>query len=218
MRTFSASGGHEKSRRSKELSIDERGVGWLDLLLRCARCLRVLQYVLLFAGIPLACAATSGAVTLAWDDSDPNVAGYRLYYGIASRTYPVAIDVGPATSCSVSNLISGTTYFFAVTAYSHFGIESDFSSEIAYTSGDFASDSSLRIASIFADDRGTVLSWASEPGALYRVLATQTLTDPVWVDVSGPLFAASTTRLWTHIRPTSGRCLFYRVELISGVR
>jgi hypothetical protein len=174
--------------------------------------------VLISVGIPLAYPATSGAVTLAWDDSDPNVAGYRLYYGITSRTYPVAIDVGPATSCSVSNLIFGTTYFFSVTAYNHFGMESDFSSEIAYTSSDFASDSSLQIASIFADDHGTVLSWASEPGALYRVLATQTLTDPVWVDVSGPLFAPSTTRLWPHIGATSGRCLFYRVELISGVR
>ena len=213
MRTFSASGGHEKGRHSKGLPIGARGVGWLGLLLRRARRLRVLQDALLFAGILLAYAADSGTVTLAWDGSDPNVAGYRLYYGSESRTYPVVIDVGPATSCSVSNLVFGTTYFFAVTAYSHFGMESDFSSEIVYAPGP-----RLRIASIFVDDGGTVLSWASEPGALYRVLATQTLTDPVWVDVSGPLFAASTTRLWTQIRTPGDSSLFYRVELISGDR
>jgi hypothetical protein len=172
----------------------------------------MLQYVLLFAGIPLACPATDNTVTLAWDAADPG-SGYRLYYGLASRTYPLVIDIGPVTSCSVSNLLPGITYFFAVTAYSDSSMESDFSAEIVYTPSPV-----LRIASIFVDDHGTVLSWASEPGALYRVLGTQTLTDPVWIDVSGPLLAASTSRLWTHIRTSGGPCMFYRVELISGVR
>ena len=145
-------------------------------------------------------------VTLAWDPAEQNVAGYRLYYGGASREYQLVIDVGFATSCALpADLLIGTAYFFAVTAYNHSGIESDFSSEIIYVP--------LRIDSVFADDYGAVLSWTSEPGRVYRVLATTTLIDPVWVDVSGPLLATSTTRLWTHIRTGSDR-LLYRVELI----
>jgi hypothetical protein len=208
MGTFLAGGGHEKSRRSKELPIDAWGVGWLALLLRRVQRLRTLQYVLLFAGIPLACPAASGAVTLAWDESDPNVAGYRLYYGIASRTYPLVIDVGPATSCSISNLVFGATYFFAVTAYSHVGMESEFSPEIIYTPG-------LRIASIVSNGQGSSLTWQTRRGATYRVLVSHTLTDPLWVDVSGPLPAFSTMISWTHVRVTSDSCTFYRIEELS---
>ena len=157
--------------------------------------------------------ASSEAVTLAWDNrSDPNIAGYRLYYGITSGAYPFVIDVGPATSCAVPpDLLLGMTYFFVVTAYNPFGTESDFSSEIVYSPR-------LRIASIFADDYGTVLSWATEPGAFYRVVATPTLTNPDWTDVSGPLLAVSATRLWTHIRAGGVGSMFYRVEVLSGVR
>lgn len=157
----------------------------------------------------------TASVMLEWD-VDPNVAGYRLYYGVESGSYPVAIDVGPASSCSVSNLVPGATYFFVATAYSHLGLESDFSSEIVVTPGPGVPGHALRIASFFADDHGTVLSWGSKPGTVYRVLATQTLSNPVWVDVSGPLLASSTTRLWTHMRPASVRSIFYRVEALSG--
>jgi hypothetical protein len=189
------------------------------VLLRRVGRVRVLQWVF-FAGVLTACAASGEPVTLVWDGPDPRAAGYRIYYGIASGVYSFAIDVGPATSCAVPpDLVPGTTYFFAVTAYGYFGVESDFSSEIAYTP-EIASvpKPKLRITSIFADDYGTVLSWPSEPGTFYRVLATPTLTDPVWVDVSGPLLAISRARLWTHIRTPGSSSMFYRVEVLSAFR
>jgi hypothetical protein len=212
MRSFGASGGG-RSRCSKGLPIDGRGVGGCGARLRRAHCFRGLQFLwlLLFSGVH--CPAIGDTVTLAWDGADVTVAGYRLYYGVGSRTYPFVIDVGPATSCSVPDLIPGASYFFAVTAYSDLGIESNFSSEIAYTC-----PPGLRIGSIFTDNHGTILSWASEPGTLYRVLAAPTLSDPVWVDVSGPLLAASTTRLWVHIRRTSDGSMFYRLEMNRDVR
>jgi hypothetical protein len=184
------------------------------LLFRRAGRLRLLQYGLLFAGVLVSCPAASGETgTLEWTGSAPNVAGYRLYYGIESGDYPFVIDVGLTTSRPVPpNLRFGTTYFFAVKAYNHLGIESDFSAETVYTPR-------LRIAFMFIDDHATVLSWASEPGAFYRVLATQTLTNPVWVDVSGPLFAPSNTRLWLHVRtPADGPSTFYRVESLSDLQ
>src|SRR5688572_15165517 len=69
-------------------------------------------------------------VTLAWDaNSETNLAGYKLYYGTASRVYTSVLNVGNVTSASVSNLVANTNYHFAVTAYNDLGVESDFSSE-----------------------------------------------------------------------------------------
>ncbi len=79
-------------------------------------------------------ARAQSSVTLAWDASPGGaIAGYRLYDGAASRTYTNTVDVGNATTGTLSNLVSGATYFFAVTAYDTNGLESDYSSEVSYT-------------------------------------------------------------------------------------
>lgn len=73
-------------------------------------------------------------ITLAWDpDPAPNIAGYRLYSGIVSGVYTQQIDVGNTTTTVVSNLVAGTTYFFAVTAYNTVGLESAPSNQISYS-------------------------------------------------------------------------------------
>ena len=79
-----------------------------------------------------------GTVTLAWN-ADPattnfqtNPVGYKLYVGFTSRNYNQATDVGDATSASFSQLTSGDTYYFAVTAYNAAGIESPYSDEVSY--------------------------------------------------------------------------------------
>jgi hypothetical protein len=73
-------------------------------------------------------------VTLAWDPSPGGaIAGYRLYDGVASRSYTNMINAGNVTTQSVSGLTAGVTYFFAVTAYGTNGLESDYSSEVSYT-------------------------------------------------------------------------------------
>ena len=88
---------------------------------------------------PMVCAgATSGAptqsVTLAWDaNTEPDIAGYRVYYGTVSRQYSQSLDAGNTTTASISGLASGTTYFFAATALDTAGLESDYSNEVQYT-------------------------------------------------------------------------------------
>ena len=62
-----------------------------------------------------------------------DLAGYEVYYGLASRSYDVAIDVGLNTSAVLSDLEVGPTYYFAVTAYDTSGNESGFSVEEAYS-------------------------------------------------------------------------------------
>ena len=79
--------------------------------------------------IPSSLLAAS-SVTLAWNPrTGTNIAGYRVYYGPTSRTYTNTVTVGNATTATISNLVSGATYYFAATAYDTSNLESDFSNE-----------------------------------------------------------------------------------------
>jgi Fibronectin type III domain len=78
------------------------------------------------------------SVTLAWN-ADPatsnpgtNPAGYMLYIGTSSGNYTQTTNVGTATAVTVSSLQSGTTYYFAVTAYNSAGVQSPFSNQVSY--------------------------------------------------------------------------------------
>ena len=66
-------------------------------------------------------------------ERETNITGYKLYCGTVTRVYTDIINVGNVTTASVSNLAAGVTYRFAVTAYNALGAESDYSSEIAFT-------------------------------------------------------------------------------------
>jgi Divergent InlB B-repeat domain/Fibronectin type III domain len=85
--------------------------------------------------------AFSAQVTLSWTAPTTNtdgtslrdLAGYKAYYGTASRTYSTATDVGKVTNCQITNLRDGQTYYFAVTAYDTSGNESAYSNEVSKT-------------------------------------------------------------------------------------
>jgi|ERR1700733_8243532 len=84
----------------------------------------------LFIGLPHTTAAT---VSLGWDpSSDTNVVGYNIYYGTASSNYTYKVAVGNIMATTLSNLTSGTTYYFAATAFDASGNESDFSNEATF--------------------------------------------------------------------------------------
>lgn len=74
-------------------------------------------------------------VTLAWDPNpEPDVVGYRLYYGPTNRSYTNSVNsVTNETKATVSGLTRGETYFFYVTASNDLGLESGQSTEIYYT-------------------------------------------------------------------------------------
>ena len=77
--------------------------------------------------------ADAASVTLGWDpNEEPDVAGYKLYYGKASGTYESVVDVGNQTTYTISGFIEGEDYYFAVTAYNVYGLESGFSDEVSY--------------------------------------------------------------------------------------
>ena len=80
-------------------------------------------------------AAYAGQVTLGWEpNTEPDLAGYKIYYGNYSRNYTRITDVKnkTATSYIITGLIEGQTYYFAATAYNTSGSESNYSAEVIY--------------------------------------------------------------------------------------
>ncbi len=72
-------------------------------------------------------------VTLAWDaNAEPDLAGYKVYFGTASRTYGTPITIGTTTTYTVTGLAPGT-YYFSVTAWNGGGQESGYSNEVTAT-------------------------------------------------------------------------------------
>jgi len=76
-------------------------------------------------------AAVATQATLEWDpNSETNLAGYKIHYGLASRSYTSVVDVGKQTTCTLKNLLAGTTYYIAATAYNTSGLQSGYSNEV----------------------------------------------------------------------------------------
>ncbi len=74
----------------------------------------------------------AASVLVSWNANlEPDLAGYRVYYGFQSGQYGTPRDVGNTTSYQGSVPDDGTTYYIAVTAYDTSGNESGFSKEVS---------------------------------------------------------------------------------------
>jgi hypothetical protein len=92
----------------------------------------LMAFTLLSASTLDGCAAE---VTLAWDPNpEASIQGYKVYYGKTSGSYTNIFDAGDRTGCVITGLDPGVTYYFACTAYSATGDESNFSGEVVYVS------------------------------------------------------------------------------------
>ncbi len=79
------------------------------------RTLGILIGLLLLLGVPMVAQADS--VSLTWNpNTEPDLAGYKLYMGTSPGSYSQIFDVGHVTSYTVSSLVAGDTYYFALTA------------------------------------------------------------------------------------------------------
>ena len=80
----------------------------------------------------------SGKATLSWSpNTEPDLAGYKIYYGAISRTgtcppggYPQKVDIGNKTAYTIDKLEKGKAYYFSITSYDKSGNESCFSAEV----------------------------------------------------------------------------------------
>ena len=78
-------------------------------------------------------ATVAGTAALAWNaNSETDLAGYKIYKATSSGAYGAPVTTLPKTTTSytVTGLQTGTTYFFAITAYDNAGNESPPSGEI----------------------------------------------------------------------------------------
>jgi hypothetical protein len=122
----------------------------------------------------LANLANANSVTLAWDPSPGgNITSYTIYFGPASGVYTNSIDVGTATSATISNLVAGATYFFAATATDSSGLESEFSNEVSYTVPSVSGPVPVTIQ--ITPARLALLATKARPGSSYQVLSSPDL-------------------------------------------
>lgn len=108
---------------------------------RLRRRLELLALCLLTLGLPLIVPATATdlpattpPINLIWNaNPEPELAGYKVYYGTASGVYTQSVDMGNQTTAALTNLSVGVTYFSVVTAYDAQRLESPPSVEISFT-------------------------------------------------------------------------------------
>jgi hypothetical protein len=84
----------------------------------------------------------SAEIKLAWDpNTEPDLAGYKIYYGTSARTgtdpkscglcgYSTVVPVGKITSYTLGSLINGQTYYVSLTSTDTSNNESGFSNEV----------------------------------------------------------------------------------------
>lgn len=95
----------------------------------------ILLPLLLFSAVE---AHAAGRAVLTWDqNTESDLAGYKVYMGTASGQYGPPVDVGltatPQAPRHVVEPLADGAYYFAVTAYDQSGNESGFSNEDSKT-------------------------------------------------------------------------------------
>jgi hypothetical protein len=117
--------------------------------------------------------------TLAWNQSQGPVSGYRLYFGIKNSAATNRLDVGMTNLIILNTLLASSNYFFYVVAYNVCGIESPPSAVMSYAPQTL---SSLRFIPLANGISG--LHFLAATGAVCHVEYTSNLNPPQWQTLS----------------------------------
>ena len=145
------------------------------LIEKCGAYQKMCSFVFFF--LAYVTAAFAGDATLSWDPNDwninPDLSGYKIYYGTDPSTYTQVIDIGlinpDAPTYTVGNLTEDNTYYFAVTAYDSAGNESGFSGEAFKTitnvsnTTDTTPPGDVQNFTALGGDQEITLSWTNPP-------------------------------------------------------
>ncbi len=134
-------------------------------------------------------------ITLLWDpNTESDLAGYKMYYGMASGKYGSPIVVGKNTTYTFAGLPPGT-YFFAVTAYSTSGQESGFSNEVTTT---VSGTISIPVVSIVSPTTAATYNAITETLSLSGTASDSVgIASVTWASSSGGKGTAAGTTAWT---------------------
>lgn len=98
-----------------------------------------------------------------------DLAGHKVYYGTASKTYNSTLDVGNVTTYTISNLAGNATYYFAVTAYDTSGNESGYSDEVFKTITDTIPPVISGVTTNNITSTGAVITWGTDEASTSQV-------------------------------------------------
>ena len=139
-----------------------------DICLWCRRQRRILSLFLLgllAGGLPSSTVASVTAQSSWVASSDPNVAGYNIYYGSASHQYTNMVVVGNVTNAIIPALAENTTYFFAAKAQDSQGNQSAFSNEAAFAGVNGTPNGSLRLKALLGTTNADPLIYSLDASA-----------------------------------------------------
>ena len=145
--------------------------------------------------------AQAGQATLAWDpNTDSDLAGYKVYLGNASRSYQSSLDVGNKANATVTNLLAGATYYFAVTAYDSSRNESGYSNEVAYTIPAACTYSVSPVSQSFNSTGGTGSEGVTTPsGCTWTAVSSAS-----WIMITSNVSATGSGTTYYSVSPNSG--------------
>ncbi len=116
-------------------------------------------FLLICIGIILPVSLFANFVVVSWQaNTEPDLAGYTVCYGLVSGNYSNRIDVGNVTEHEIGGLLGGTTYYFAVQAYDENGNWSDYSEEVVLTVNDVEPPSIVSTTCLQVDQVKVVFS------------------------------------------------------------
>lgn len=124
------------------------------------------------------------AQDLQWEETDPRVVAFNLYYGfLFPHEYDNVITGITNLDCVISNLVPGITYYMAATGLDTNGVESDFSTEYVFVMPmtlEFGFSFDQSVTNVTVQSSTDLMTWQES-------LARQR-TNGLWrVDVDGEL-------------------------------
>jgi len=150
---------------------------------------------------------TGQGVTLTWNsNTEPNIAGYNIYYGGASGTYTNMISVSNITNTTISGLLAGVTYYFTVTAYNTLGQESVYSGEVSYSVVGLPTVPTVQFHSAIPGQFSLTVSGVI--GHTYQIQATQDFT--TWTVIGTVTLGADGSLNFTDTNAANFSNRFYR--------
>lgn len=145
------------------------------------------------------------SVAFGWAPNlEPDVAGYRIHYGVASGTYTQVVDVGNTTMASISGLVDGTTYYFALSAYNAAGLESGLTGELVYKAPLTLAPLQIRMVT----PRQAIITVNGPAGHTYSIQASTDLTN--WATIASVTVGANGSVVYSDNNPQSRTKRFYR--------
>jgi chitinase len=93
----------------------------------------ILSLLLTLISTTIKAQAAVTSVQVLWDaNTETDLVGYKVYWGVSPKTYTNSVTIGKVTTVTLTNLVVGVVYYIAATAYNSAGLESDFSNEAVW--------------------------------------------------------------------------------------